>query len=453
MRQNFIIIRTIAVIAAFNVLLLSCQSEETINSIENSKEQPHTTMVACSEAGVPDSKADLGGTSMTEVHWNSGDKIALFADVAAEFTYNSAGASSTEANFKGYLPEGDAVSAIYPYSAAVSSNQVTILATQTYALDNITSGTLPMYAAISDYTSPIAFKNLCGVIKLQLTGSANVESIVLTATTSIAGAATVDYNGGAPTLSFVDESKSITLDCGSGVQLDQTDATAFYIVAPACEIESVQINASSGQDLMLETTSTIKRNTLLTMGVTDFTVRKADVYHAGLIWADENAWDSNGATHSGDLSYPGTDVKYRLFTAETAPSACPDGWHLPTAQEYSDATGPLNAVSAWTTNDKGESGLLFNGVLFLPAYGGGKTGGSCGTTGYYWTSTLNESVNRYYYLLFNSGGTFDVFTKFEHALIQHFAVRCVREPQDDDYITTAIDGSIVTGYYKDIITE
>ena len=133
--------------------------------------------------------------------------------------------------------------AYYPYSESIEcvksgdnyALEVVLPAEQTYEANSFGNGTWPMVAVSED--NNITFKNVCGGIKLQLKGTQIVKSITIQGKNNekLAGAATVT--------AYTDETKpaivmaqsastSVTLNCGSGVQLSESTATEFIIALP-----------------------------------------------------------------------------------------------------------------------------------------------------------------------------------------------------------------------------
>lgn len=86
----------------------------------------------------------------------------------------------------------------------------------------------------------LSFKNVLGGLKLQLKGTVKIASITVTGNNNeiLYGAATVTaQNGNTPTIALSDASaKTVKLNCGSGVQLNTTTATAFIIALPPMTI-------------------------------------------------------------------------------------------------------------------------------------------------------------------------------------------------------------------------
>ena len=201
------------------------------------------------------------------VVWNSGDQIAIFQGLstADKYQVKEDGVGNRSATFE-IVAKGEGSSAtevptniaIYPYESdivctpvkaengSVNSYQiigVTIPSTQDYAANSFADESFLMAAltnGLNDHT--LNFKNLCGVLKLQLKGTAKVKTIELKGNDNetLSGEATVIVypNGLAPTIEMsADASRAVTLDCGNGVQLNETTVTDFLIAIPPTAFE------------------------------------------------------------------------------------------------------------------------------------------------------------------------------------------------------------------------
>lgn len=167
-------------------------------------------------------------------------------------------------------------------------------------------------------------------------------------------------------------------------------------------------------------------------------------------WMAENM---NYETGIGSICYAedftACDVYGRLYHWESAINACPDGWHLPSDEEWKTLERELGMHNSWIervglrgTNEgkklKSASGWVvtieypdpngnnLSGFNALPA-GTIWTDGSydgIGFTTRFWTSTENSSVYAYYRVLYSySTGilrTFNIKTDY-------FSVRCLRD--------------------------
>jgi uncharacterized protein (TIGR02145 family) len=111
-------------------------------------------------------------------------------------------------------------------------------------------------------------------------------------------------------------------------------------------------------------------------------------------------------TSSGCWAYNNNDSNVKtygyLYCWETAKSACPVGWHLPSAKEWSTlisylggegvAGGNLKSTSTWKNPNKGATNS--SGFTALP--GGERLGGifmNIGKIGYWWNSTVYKTLN------------------------------------------------------------
>ncbi len=198
--------------------------------------------------------------------WTTGDQIALFQGrlVADKLQIKNDQAGTASGTFEMIAKgEGESISeflcnvAIYPYKEALSCSPiieedevsgyqisgVTISETQYYAQGSFSEESFIMAALTSrldDHT--LRFKNVCGALKLQLKGTAKVKTIELRGNNGelLSGNATVTVypDGVPPTITMSKDAASVvTLDCGEGVQLNETEATEFLIAIPPTTFE------------------------------------------------------------------------------------------------------------------------------------------------------------------------------------------------------------------------
>ena len=231
---------TIISMAALLLLAASCKKEK--------KTEPGGDAVfrAITETHSGDSKTQLVNKA---VNWISGDAIKVFdantPSNAYVFTATSGGSPQT--GFSGEAPksffESTSFTAFYPSSDDVkfeeSNYKITLPDTQTYAANSFGPGANPM-AAVST-TTELPFKNICGLLKLQLYAEETnryVKSITLKSNMSdemLWGTGTVTFDSdGIPSLSdLASGGSTLTLDCGS-VKLGTSESpTVFYFVVPS----------------------------------------------------------------------------------------------------------------------------------------------------------------------------------------------------------------------------
>ena len=249
-------------------------------------------------------------TSMTEektVVWSEDDRLAIFqgSALADEFEISDASVGKSSATFTKVTTSGEDYNAgtelpcnvaLYPYAegltltgasfedegTAYAIEGVVLPAEQTYAEGSFANGSFPMAAVTDDLPDHnLKFKNVLGALKLQLKGTQTVKSIKLTGKNDeiLSGAATVTAyaNNLTPTITMEesdDAAKSVTLDCGNGVQLTSSAVTDFIIALPPTVFESgftVTVTYSDGVEDVIETgkENEVKRSTLLTMPEVD----------------------------------------------------------------------------------------------------------------------------------------------------------------------------------------
>lgn len=272
MRKNILIF--IALLSVF----VSCQKIDVIE-VNGGKE---VDLFVNMEA--PATKVSLGDVDekgKTPILWSENEEIKVFsADAAATFTLTE-GAGTRNAKFNGVL-EGEATHAIFPSSITTAdSTKIILPSRQYYKKDGITQSAIPMIARVKG--SSVNFKNLCGILKLQLSSSdaASVKSITLWTGDKIAnsnylaGKASVTYRS-RPSLSFdARASRYITLDCskemGGGVTLS-AEPTTFYIVVPptttnffSIEVETID-NKITYKRTQANDLNLIKRSEIKEMG-------------------------------------------------------------------------------------------------------------------------------------------------------------------------------------------
>ena len=226
--------------------------------------------------------------------WSAEDQISIFKKSTVhsryEVTPSSVGESSgtftkvhTDDDFHAGT-ELDHNVAAYPYleslrigkSATSPSYKVTgfsLPATQTYVKNSFASGAFPMVAASEN--TELTFRNVCGGILLKLKGSQKITSIKIQGKNNekLSGSATlrIYYDGTVPYIEMAyDASTSVNLDCGSGVQLNESKATEFIIVLPPLTFTkgfTVTVTDSNDEDHVIETSKSneVKRSSLLAM--------------------------------------------------------------------------------------------------------------------------------------------------------------------------------------------
>ena len=235
-----------AAIAA-SAMIVACQKTE-----ENFEQSDAHELHASIEA---DGASKTVLDENNNVRWSEGDQIVAFMKTSLGLKYQLKDSyigetsgyfskvSSGSSDDLGAGMEWDHIVAYYPYAESIKcaksgdNYQISVIlpTEQTYAPDSFGNASWPMVAVSND--NDITFKNVCGGMKLQLKGTQKVTSI------KIQGKNNEKLSGAATVTAYTDETKpaitmasgastSVTLNCGSGVQLNESTATEFILALP-----------------------------------------------------------------------------------------------------------------------------------------------------------------------------------------------------------------------------
>lgn len=197
-----IIIAMAAIAAAFTTV--SCNKNQFTELEENT--EGNCTITASTESALTKTTLYGNDTDGYEVVWSEGDTFKLRGET---FTLIK-GAGTASGTFQGYVYATNGTSTAY-YPA--SYNGYDWPAEQTYTEGNITNS--PMTAGVYCYQGKIQggmieFKNVGGILRLSVKGTARIKRIKV-------------YTFG---------NNCIALNCGKGVDLDNTNAKVFHIAVP-----------------------------------------------------------------------------------------------------------------------------------------------------------------------------------------------------------------------------
>ena len=306
--MNYRILIPACILAA--ALLAGCNKDENIQGLTNIST---TTFHASIESG--GTKTVLGnGESDTESHpvlWTPGDAIGITAtSVFGRYEYR--GTEDTDfAEFEGEPIQGDLFYAVYPYSAKTAMSgsvlSLELPTVQQYAEASFAPSYSPMVARSE--STELEFKNLCGLLKIRLTGTETISSITFRSSgQGVSGPATVsmDYES-VPELVMSDGAgMSVTLDCGEGVALNGTVPVPFYIVLPAGTYDDFSITVTSADGTVMTKENSglvINRSMVRPTSVVEFVPDEAQGDRAALIafynatggpnWKDNTNWCSD----------------------------------------------------------------------------------------------------------------------------------------------------------------
>src|SRR5574344_1768802 len=254
---SIILFAALALAVAAMPALTSCEKEKSINSGSDGEKITLTATVeqpSDAQAGNTTGTKTILDAGGANVNWQVGDVIKIFSTVSGGLETTGSlfttAATGTKGPFTGTLVENGQAPfyAYYPaeninsIDAGTGNMTVTLPAVQKYKENSFGKDANPAVAYAASGTD-LVFKNLCGMVKLNLYSATalKVRSISLMNSTekvSGAGTVTVDKGTGIPALKMKTEltaSNYVKLDCGeTGVTLstDSNSPTVFYIVVP-----------------------------------------------------------------------------------------------------------------------------------------------------------------------------------------------------------------------------
>lgn len=208
-------IRIISVAAAA-AMFMACAKENIITP--SSQELSPLTFNAVAAGSVSD---DATKTVLSEngldVLWTAGDAISV-CGAASAFTSDLAEGSSAETSFSGEALAADVYYAVYPYSAVKTWTGSTVTlelpADQVPALNTFADGLSICYASTSAEDMAFRFEHLLGYVKFTIDeNSGAVSSVKISANggESLAGAFTVAFSDGIPSVAVTEGSDEISM--------------------------------------------------------------------------------------------------------------------------------------------------------------------------------------------------------------------------------------------------
>ena len=232
MKRTLVSLLTLLTLSGLSVFT-SCQKETTGDGTQFS-----ATMES------RDGKTVLNGTAL---NWVSGDQVVIYGTAGCGFYQATPQTPATVAilyNMGGTTGNGP-FRAFYPTSLTDDGTTITLPAAQTYVEGSINE--FPMYAESA--TNQLAFRNLCGVLKLHLTkANTNITTISITANAPINGNFTISNIYGEPVLFYAGNgTNTVVLSCSTPQAID--NGKDFYITLPATfdSLKSIELNTDDGR--------------------------------------------------------------------------------------------------------------------------------------------------------------------------------------------------------------
>ena len=255
MKKNLVSLMSLTLLVGL-VSLTSCKKENTLGN----GTQFRATVEDCTSQN---GKTALDGFNL---NWVAGDQIAIYGTAGAGIYSATPQTPATVAVFDNVSGEtGDGpFRAFYPSTLTTDGVNITLPTTQTYVEGSINE--FPMYAESSN--DQLTFKNLCGVLALNLTkANINISSITITANSAVNGTFAVDNTTGTPILSDGNGTNTVTLNCATAQSI--SSGKVFYIALPATQVLGISLYTDDGRvcEKVVKSTVqlTIDRNTINTV--------------------------------------------------------------------------------------------------------------------------------------------------------------------------------------------
>lgn len=298
--------------------ILACQSE--IDQNENAIPMSFYAGIEIPKDPIL-TKTVLDGSpsdAFRNVLWEYQDEVYVTnGSQSAKFINTSQGTSEI-ALLEGQLAEGANYFAAYPFNivtnSSASSFSVDLPSEQTYCADGIDSEAFPMVAQCKE--GVFDFKNICGILVVQLLGEQTITSVSFSGKDSdgnalpVAGKGTVAVGySDVPTLVMDNSSdKYVSLLSSTGVKLSTTTPTAFHIVLPSGTYDTFELAIATKDGSMMAVNSSkalsIKRSQRTTA--------------AALTYVDVIDLSSTGTANCYIVSAPG---KYKFNASVKGNSA------------------------------------------------------------------------------------------------------------------------------------
>ena len=204
--------------------------------------------------------------SVRNTWWLPEDKITVVGNDGDGIFDNICTDTTEIAFFEGLVNESESYYAIYPsaqYNAQATSLEngtlgVTLPELQYYEPDRFYTDMVPMVTEFQDGDS-LYFRNVCGGFVFKLTGAEIIKSITFVAYAAdgteakISGPFAVDMNSESLAMTPAADAKtSVSVYCGEGIQLDETEPTAFHLVLPPAVYKGFKMSVVSADGQFME---------------------------------------------------------------------------------------------------------------------------------------------------------------------------------------------------------
>lgn len=407
-------------VAAFALTAVSCSTDATEEVTPAEPVQTGTVEMTFSASN--DETRTLLDYDNRQTLWTDGDTISILDDQGGNNEFTIKEHDGVSAIFTGKVNEGATkFVAVYPYNAAYSWDGTTISGVEIPAAQTCTAGSFPeesnITVAVADENYSLAFKNVCSIIKFQVSTACESVTFASNGTEAVAGTVGVTLDGeNIPTATATAAATSIALTCEGGFQ---PETNYFFVSVPNTFATGITVKVAG---LVSKTTAKeqlFNRSTIKSLGTIPSKVVNL-VPNSN--WKQDNArfaaylFINNGAATWVDMSDPDGDGTYSCLVPEdnayTAAIFCRmnpstttndweeyNKWNQTQDMYFSDQRGSNTCTILSSTNvwDGGGYWKLESKYVYLYPNDNwratdGSTGKSPWFTGYFWGSSANKFV-------------------------------------------------------------
>ncbi len=301
-------------------------------STDTTEDAAQIVVPDCLQVSIADEESRMQLSNEKTV-WTAGDKVSVFYKSDANQCWKFNGKTGDRSGTLSCVSQGTAtvkmekVVIVYPYSESYmitpsSGNiEAKLPAVQKYLQGSYGLESSPMIS--SGYYTQFALKNVCGWLKLQLSGTGTITKITLKGNNGeqLAGDMYIDADDATVTLASAsvdnDENqetggtlvfedsivKEVELDCDGGVDLSGTTVTPFYIALPPTVFEkgfTATLHFDNGTTKEIATSKRIEitRNHIVPMETAEISVPEYDYIDIKYVTSNKRIIDNSAKNSS-----------------------------------------------------------------------------------------------------------------------------------------------------------
>ena len=242
------------------LLAVSCAQENLFDGDFDNASVTAATVTFSATTEVPEDASRTGLKDETSVVWTKGDAVALFTAKTKDRFDLQEGAGTTSATFSGTTVGEAPFYAFYPYSDESvlkdGAIEFKLPSTQDFTNKSFSAGASPSIATTADLAAGAVFKNVCGILQVNLCGSGSIRKVEVI---NLSGAPLwgdcrllLDGKQGTSeqTLTVTGGSNRLMMDLGKDVTLLASSPRVLNFVVPAGSFSkgfSVRVYDSKGK--------------------------------------------------------------------------------------------------------------------------------------------------------------------------------------------------------------